>query len=140
MKLTLDEFKLIRPLQYRLQDYGNMTYYSPINQTQTQLFWLDFIRLIFAKKYAQQIGRNEINNFDQTQPVLLTDDLDLKLPSPLATVVYYADNKIAPKRFILNVNRLILVVSTIILILVVALMKNIFSKNSSNLSSWEYII
>lgn len=96
MKLTRDQFRMIRPLQWCLRSYGKHIYNTPIDQTQTQLFWLDFMQFIFAPRFKQQQGIQKLANFDQTQPVLLTDDLIITLPTELETVFYYADNKTLP--------------------------------------------
>lgn len=73
-----------------------MVYNTPSNDIETQLFWLDFMRLVFAPKFKRQNGITEIQKFDQTQPVLLSDSLDLILPAQLESAMYYADNRSEP--------------------------------------------
>ncbi|AUQ44018.1 putative Ac68-like protein [Esparto virus] len=129
MKLTLDEFNLIRPLQWTLVNYGNKVYNTTVDQIETQLFWLDFIRLIFAPKYKLQVGITSISNFDQTQPVLLTDDLELFLPTQLETAMYFANNqKSPPMRYALNINQLIILIIGIILMIILFISKTIVDR------------
>lgn len=98
MRLTGQEFARIRPLQWVLREYGGVAYNSPADQTSTRLFWLDFMRYVFAPKYAAQRGVTSINRFDTTQPVLLSDDLNLKLPTMLETAMYFANNQTLPSQ------------------------------------------
>ena len=103
MRLTKQEFARIRPLQWVLREYGGVAYNSPVDQTSTRLFWLDFMRYVFAPKYAAQRGVTSINGFDTTQPVMLTDDLNLKLPTMLETAMYFANNQTLPSQtFVFN--------------------------------------
>lgn len=122
MKLTIEEFNKIRPLQWHLKNYANKVYNTTANQTDTQLFWLDFMRLVFAPKFKSQYGITEITAFDQTQPVLLTDDLDLVLPTDIETAMYYANNKTLPCKFSINISMTLSVVIGIILIIVLVLL------------------
>lgn len=117
MRLTRAEFNRIRPLQWNLKQYGHKVYNTPMTQTETQLFWLDFIRLVFAPKFKRQYGITRIPTFDQTQPVLLTDDLNLVLPASLETAMYYANNPTVPMSFSINVSQLSALVVGIVLIL-----------------------
>lgn len=123
MKLTLDEFNSIRPLQWTLKNIGINTYYTLINQTETQLFWLDFIKNIFASKFQRQQGITNISTFDITQPVLIDDDLNIILPTQLETVCYLANNqKPLPVTFTLPVSQLlILIVAGLVYVLVLIL-------------------
>lgn len=102
MFLTRDEFKLIRPLQWTTREFGGRLYNTIINETETALFWYDFVRKVFAPRFARQWGVVNIANFDQTQPVLMTDALELKLPELLELAIYYTDNERAPFRFALR--------------------------------------
>ena len=92
MKLTNEEFHRIRPLEWVIRSYGSgeKSYNSPVDTNETRLFWLDFFRNVFRSKFASQSGITNISDFDLTQPVLLSDDLELRLPSALETVAYFA--------------------------------------------------
>lgn len=92
MRLTKEEFKRIRPIEWVVRDVGGQMYNVPINQTFTKLFWLDFMRNVFAPKFKQQNGITAIATFDLERMVMLTDDLELELPTPLETAMYYANN------------------------------------------------
>lgn len=128
MKLTLEEFNRIRPLQWHLKNYANKVYNTTINQTDTQLFWLDFMRFVFAPKFKSQYGITEITAFDQTQPVLVTDDLELVLPTDIETAMYYANNKTRPFKFSLNISKTIAMIVGILLIVVLVVLNVRFEK------------
>ncbi|AQN78601.1 ACH96202.1 Ac68-like protein [Kallithea virus] len=116
MKLSQTEFKLIRPLEWSLINHGEKVYNTTLDETQTRLFWLDFMRLIFAPRFKKQYGVTRIENFDDTQPVLLTDDLELLLPTQIETVCYFADNMDSPPmRFALPFNSITIIIITFIL-------------------------
>lgn len=117
MKLTRSEFARIRPLHWQLKYVGNMVYNTPASDVETELFWLDFMRLIFAPKYKQQHGVTNIQNFDQTQPVLITDSLEILLPVQLETAMYYANNSTEPFRLRLPFSQLAVFVLAIIIML-----------------------
>lgn len=128
MKLTLEEFKRIRPIQWCLRNYGKHVYNTSINQTETKLFWLDFIRLVFAPKFKQQFGITELSDFDITQPILLTDDLELTLPTQIETAMYFANNKTPPIQFKININQLLTMIATIIIFVVIIIGEHFVSK------------
>lgn len=104
MRLTSEEFARIRELQWVLREYGGVVYNTPVDRTSTNLFWLDFMRNVFAPKYAAQRGITRISTvYDTNQPVMLTDELDLKLPTMLETAVYFANNQTLPSPvFVMN--------------------------------------
>jgi len=91
MYLTREEFDKIRPLQWTTRQYQDVLYNTPSTETDTALFWYDFMRYVFAPKFKRQWAITNLQRFDQTQPVLLTNDLRLKLPNSLETIVYFAD-------------------------------------------------
>ncbi|KAG8362560.1 pif-6 [Fopius arisanus] len=103
MRLTPEEFKKIRTLHWTVREVGDKLYNTTSNETDTALFWFDFMRNIFAVKFAQQSGVQLITDFDQTQPVLLSDDLQLHLPPQLETAMYYCHNKTLPFIFSINI-------------------------------------
>lgn len=128
MRLTLDEFKKIRKLQWNLRSFGNKTYNTTINQTETQLFWLDFMRNVFAPKFKKQFGLTYISDFDQTQPVLLTDDLELKLPTQLETAMYFANNVTPPVTFAFNISQSIVTGLAIVTLIIILILHVLYSK------------
>ena len=100
---------------------------TPINQTFTQLFWLDFMRNVFAEKFKNQTGIQSIANFDITTPVLLSDDLELRLPTLLETVAYYANNKTPPVTFEIPISQTIVYILSMLffaIVTIVALVRN----------------
>lgn len=120
MKLSLEEFNRIRPVQWHLINYGKRVYNTTINQTETQLFWLDFMSLVFAPKFKAQHGIPLIADFDITQHVLITDDLTLVLPTPLETAMYFANNLDgAPVEFAINIKQLTVLIISILAIVAV---------------------
>lgn len=123
MKLTIDELNMIRSLRWTKREFGDDIYNTPINMTHTQLFWFDFFKYIFSKRFSQQYALTEINNFDISQPVLLSDDYELVLPPSLETVNYYYENKKeSPVRFSVNVLKIqVLIFSILALICLVVL-------------------
>lgn len=128
MKLTLEEFKRIRPVQWYLKNYGKYVYNTTINQTETQLFWLDFMRLVFAPKFKTQFGITSLADFDITQPVLITDDLELKLPTQLETAMYFANNKTPPVNFSININQMLVMIVCIAIFIVLIVGEHFVSK------------
>lgn len=137
MKLQKEDLNLIRKLDWSITDYGNKTYNTVSTASQTKLFWIDFLTLVFAPKFASQKGITNISTFDNTQPVLLTDDLELVVPTPLETAWYFAINQYeAPKTFNLKgVDYFTtFIITTIILVLL--LLFNIFysKKNKETLN------
>lgn len=128
MRMTSEEFARIRPLQWVLRDYGGVAYNSPVDRTSTRLFWLDFIRCVFAPKYKAQRGVTSIHTaFDTSQPVMLSDGLDLKLPTMMETAAYFADNQTLPSPvFVLNrVTRVGALAVTVVLFLLMALVRQV---------------
>ncbi|KAI5630630.1 pif-6 [Venturia canescens] len=117
MKLTIEEFKRIRPLQWCLKEVDGKVYNTTINQTQTRLFWIDFMRLVFAPKYARQRGVTHIGDFEPDMPVLITNDLQLELPSVLETAMYYANNQTLPKIFSVSIPQLFILIIGIVFLL-----------------------
>lgn len=118
MKLTIDEINMIRPLRWTKREFGDSIYNTPINMTHTHLFWFDFFKYIFSKRFSQQFGITEITNFDISQPVLLSDDYELVLPIALETANYYFENKNEPPvRFSINVSKIHVLIISIIALL-----------------------
>lgn len=136
MQLTLEEFNRIRPLQWRLRVYAGKAYNTPVDETQTQLFWLDFIRLVFAPKFKQQNGITKILQFDQTQPVLMTDDLNLILPTQMETAMYFANNKTLPMKFSIPVNQIVILVVAVTIIITTVVCNVLFA----NQLQWKLVI
>jgi len=120
MKLSEHEFNLIRPLQWTLVNHGAKVYNTTANPTQTRLFWFDFMRLIFAPKFKKQYGITRVDNFDSTQPVLLTDDLELRLPTQIETICYFANNMdTLPMKFSTHITKSMTLIIAIILIILI---------------------
>jgi len=103
-------------------------YNTPTTLVQTRLFWLDFIRNIFAPLFKSQSAVTSIAKFDLEQPVLLTNDLQLVLPSQLETVVYYATNLTTPRKFSIDVSYTAVFVFSLLL-LISLLVVSIAQKN-----------
>lgn len=83
-------------------------YNTPIDATDTRLFWIDFVRHIFAKRFSQQRAITKVNEFDLTQRVVLSDSLDLTLPMKIEAIMYYAmnaENVDSVKLFEINVHQ-----------------------------------
>lgn len=136
MKMTIEDFNKVRPLQWTIREYGSTIYNTPIDQTETRLFWLDFMRNVFAPKFSNQQAVTYIASFDVTQPVLMTDDLTLKLPTQLETVIYYADNKTLPKIFsINNVSNVTATFVGVVVLLILLVVSVVFSGEKSSSSS-----
>lgn len=135
MRLTLEEFKRIRPLRWSLRSFGDKVYNTTINQTDTQLFWLDFMRLVFAPKFKKQYGVTNIASFDQTQPVLLSDDLELRLPTQLETAMYFANNDSVPMKFAFNISQMTIAIVAVLIIVLLIICNILFEKrlNSRNI-------
>lgn len=93
MHLSREEFKRIRPLHWSLRTINNRAWYTLSSTVETQLFWLDFIRLVFAPRFAQQETVQEIGDFDQRQPVLLSENLELVLPADMESATFYESNR-----------------------------------------------
>lgn len=128
MKLTLEEFRRIRPVHWSLKSFGKNVYNTTVNQTETQLFWLDFMRLVFAPKFKDQEGVPNISTFDITQPVLMTDDLHLKLPTLIETAVYFAENKTPPVKFAFGISQLTVFILTILVVVLIVIAEHYVSK------------
>lgn len=122
MKLTNEEFKRIRQLQWGLNEIGGKMYNTPSDSSQTQLFWLDFMKLVFAPKFKKQFGITHIDHFDVTQPVLMEDNLNLKLPTQLETAMYYANNTTLPMKFSIGISQTItFIVALVVLVALIVL-------------------
>lgn len=118
MLLSEKEFKLIRKINWKLQTIGDKTYYTAVSEIDTYLFWFDFIRFVFAPKFKNQQGVSYIANFDITQPVLLSQDYNLKLPVLIESAIYYAENQMLKPPLSLNVSKkIIFMIAEIILVL-----------------------
>jgi hypothetical protein len=119
MYLSIDDFNKIRPLQWTIRNYNDISYHTVATETDTQLFWADFLRTIFAPRYAQQNAILYIDKFDQTQPVLLTDSMDLLLPNDIEVAMYYSINRHeVPFQLMINVTmRTVLIVTIVIYII-----------------------
>lgn len=131
MFLSIDEFKSIRPFQWRIQNYGKKNYNTLTNEVDLQLWWIDFIRLIFVPNFKKQNAITSIPKFDLKQPVLLTDDLELILPNNIETIMYYAKNKTLPIKFSLNITQDVIVfigVGLLIFIIIIELFLSKFIK------------
>lgn len=96
---------MIRPLDWELRELNGVVYYTLSSDTQTRLFWYDFVRCVFAPRFAKQQAFPRLLNFDQAQPVLITDQLEIRLPPAMETVVYYAENRTPPARFEIPVSQ-----------------------------------
>lgn len=131
MFLTRDEFERIRPLQWTLQNYGNKVYNTIGSRTETQLFWLDFMRLVFAPKYRKQYGIMTIQNFDKTQPVLLSDDLELIVPADIEMAMYYANNTTLPMNFVINTSQLVAMIVAFVAIAILIIWNFIWTRNQT---------
>lgn len=99
MKLTIEEFKKIRTVQWKsgLTSDGTM-YYTPIDPVSTVLFNLDLLRLVIAPKFQKQNAITHISNFDTLQPVILLSDLELRVSPELETAMYFATESRADDR------------------------------------------
>jgi hypothetical protein len=87
MILTREEFKLIRPISWTMKIINDIKYNTPIDSLNASIFWYDFMKYVFAPRFHSQTGVSKLQDFDiMEQPVLLTDDLDLKLPEQMETV------------------------------------------------------
>lgn len=117
---------MIRPLSWSLVNYGTKTYNTVNDAAGTRLFWLDFFRNIFAPYFGKQNGITRLRNFDMEQPVLLTNDLKLELPSDILTVLYYAKNPDVPMKFAVNVRAKIAMLVTIVMMIVIVVFASLF--------------
>ena len=120
MKLTQAEFKLlndVRPRQWTLKEYGTKVYHTLTLATEVKLFWLEFFTQVFHIKFKNQKNIHVIQNFDMTQPVLIDDELNLKLPSYLESVAFFADNKQLPVVFNSKYSMLTILLSYIVAVL-----------------------
>lgn len=139
MRLTVSEFNKIRPLHWKVQQIGNDVYYTVSNKTETQLFWMDFMRHVFAPKFKKQNGINTIYNFDQRQAVLITSDLELKLNDPvMEQVAYNAENLTLPFKFSFPIPQMVVMIVSIIIIIITVIANTMF-ENSFRFSQ-TYVI
>lgn len=129
MFLTRNEFDRIRPLQWSLKNYGNEIYHTILDKTEIQLFWLDFMRLIFAPKYKNQNGVVNIENFDLTQPVLMSDEMELILPTDVNMAMYYANNTTLPMNFSINISQLTVMIASLVLFAILISLYFIYSRH-----------
>lgn len=90
MHLTKAEFLKIRPLNWTTQTINGKITYTTLSP---QLFWLDFVKFVFLPYFRQQNGITTITNFDINQPVVLFENLELKLSNTLESIVYFAKNQ-----------------------------------------------
>lgn len=118
MKLTTDEFHRIRPLQWTTRVYGNKSYNTLVDSTETQLFWLDFMAHVFAPRFKSQSAISKITNFNTESPVMITDDLTLTLPADLASVIYYSDRERVREFVFRNIGIATVSVVSVILLLI----------------------
>lgn len=97
MKLSVEEFKKIRTVQWssKIMNDGTM-YYTPIDNVSTNLFNLDLLRLVIAPKFKIQQAITDIPNFDPTQPVIMLPNLELKVSPELETAMYFANKSPPP--------------------------------------------
>lgn len=140
MRMTVEEFHRIRPLQWTIREFGNAAYNTTVDETETRLFWLDFIRNVWAPKFAAQRAVTSVSNFDVTQPVLLTNDLNLKLPAVLETVAYHADNSEKPKTFALPFSQLTVFIVGILAMISLLIVSVIFSSKQTSSTSYKFKI
>lgn len=119
MFLTRRDIEAIRPLEWELREFNGSLYYTLTAESQTRLFWYDFVRNVFAPRFAKQLAFTRILNFDQTQPVLINDKLELRLPPALETVVYFAENSRPPVRFVIPVSQNVVLGAALVAVAVV---------------------
>lgn len=130
MKLSLAEFKKIRTLHWRMQAIGDKVYYTVSTQIETQLFWYDFIRYIFVPRFKKQNMINTISNFDQSQSVYITSDLELQLADPVMNLIfYYEENRTLPFKFFFPISQFIVLVIGITIIIITMLTNVLFDTN-----------
>lgn len=124
MKLSAAEFELIRPVQWSLIPYANKSYYSVNNELDRRLFWNDFMKFVFAPKFAKQNIINVINEFDNTQSVLFDPDTgEIKLPPSLEVVNHATKIKsFEPLQFPITTQFVLVIAIIVYLILGVYLM------------------
>lgn len=94
MRLTIDEFKTIRPIQWvsRMSN-DDRIYYKPANETSAILFNLDLLRYVIAPKFSNQNAVVDIHNVDITVPTIMRPDLTVELPTVLETALYFAEQQ-----------------------------------------------
>lgn len=91
MKLTVEEFNTLRPIQWTSRvSLDNRIYYTAVNATYTRLFNLDLLRKIIAPKFASQMAIVRLNNYNIDRPIMLRPDLELELPDDVETAMYFA--------------------------------------------------
>lgn len=88
MYLTRDELQnKIRPLNWTVKRISDIHWYwTPIDSTSNHLFWIDFFRNIFAERFGRQMTVTNIYNFDTSLTVMITQDLNLIVPSVLEVI------------------------------------------------------
>jgi len=98
MRLTLEEFRRIRPVLWVRRDTQNGDYfYTPADPLSRRLVNGDFIREIFAKRFASQHAITRLHNVNLEDDFIVFPDLRVRIGPSLQTAVYYAEkNKIQP--------------------------------------------
>lgn len=130
MYLTEEEFKRIRgPFDYTIREINGVVYKTLTNIESIHLFWLDFLKYIFAPKYKRQDAIIDIPSFDLSYPVLITKDQNLLLPPILETAMHFSNNRNSQSPFILNHCRILVVFIISIFILIGLLSVSIISSN-----------
>lgn len=104
MILNESLLKLIRSdIYWSLKTYNDELYYTINDAVSVKLFWIDFLRNIFAKKFQNQYGIQNVSNFDLNEPVLIkVSNFDLKLPQILESIFYFSDYKQNEKTFVIK--------------------------------------
>lgn len=122
MRLTIDEFKILRSVQWasRVSD-DNRIYYTPFNVISNILFNLDMLRNIFITKFFKQDTVNTIDNFDATVPIILRPDLTIELPTILETAIFFAEQKQNRKTFTLSTKMSLTATSVMTIIIYVCI-------------------
>lgn len=135
--------KDIRLLQWRLKEYNGKLYRTTLTMSDTKLFWVDFLRNIFAPLFAQQRVITRLPEFDTSQPVLLEDSTnDLYLSTQLESVIYYSQNKDSPAcvfRLPFDINSITALLVAIIIIVLI-LFVSITSREKKTITTTTLIV
>lgn len=115
MILTLEEFKKIRKLNWYTTKINNKLYNTT---NQSELFWLDFVKNVFLPYYKKQNAVLKINDFKLTDPVYITDGLELLLPTPLESAVYYAKSESGLLQFSFDMPQILIVFISILVYII----------------------
>lgn len=90
------------------------------------------MRYVFAPKFKRQNGVNRIASFDTNAPVVISDSLDLTLPTPLETAIYYAENaKKPPIKFQVNLNQIHALIIGVVLLIGMLVLATLVKPNDS---------